>query len=146
MQVTWRLRSDVAITLTAGATNLNEQTGNIQGALTWPSSYGPTWAEALTSRRIPTAENRWTGPNFGGYSNPTLDQTYERYQVTLPEAERNATLAEVYEIVADEVAVVPLYQMMQTVMFRKGIRGPGRIPPIGNQLASAWNMHTWEID
>ena len=31
-----------------------------------------------------------------------------------------------------------------SVAVRKGVRGPGPINPI--QLASGWNVHTWEMD
>jgi peptide/nickel transport system substrate-binding protein len=134
------------LTFASNASNLNELTATFPGALTWPSSFGPTWAEALTTWRIPSVETRWTGANFGGYSNPALDQLYERYQVTLPANDRTGLMADVMKVIAEDVAVIPLYHMMQTVMFRKGIRGPGKIPAIGNQLASAWNIHTWEMD
>jgi hypothetical protein len=33
---------------------------------------------------------------------------------------------------------------MVPVMFRNGVVGPGKVSP--NQLASAWNVHTWEIN
>jgi hypothetical protein len=32
----------------------------------------------------------------------------------------------------------------QSIIFRKGVRGPG-VTSI-EQLAPAWNIHTWDID
>ena len=32
----------------------------------------------------------------------------------------------------------------QTLFFRKGVRGPGVVAT--SQLATTWNIHTWEMD
>ena len=42
-------------------------------------------------------------------------------------------------------AINLFYHMaMQTIVFRKGVRGPGLTST--EQLAAAWNIHTWEMD
>ena len=50
------------------------------------------------------------------------------------------------KIEADEVASIHLFYDMaqQTLMFRKGIHGPGPVASV--QLATAWNIHTWNVD
>ena len=35
------------------------------------------------SEQISTPETRWRGSNFGAYSNPQMDQLYDRFQVAL---------------------------------------------------------------
>jgi hypothetical protein len=47
--------------------------------------------------------------------------------------------------VDDAVSMHLFYDMQQqTLAFRKGVRGPGPVAPV--QLATSWNIHTWEID
>ena len=47
------------------------------------------------------------------------------------------------KVANDDVPFIPMYIYTASVMFRKGITGPGKVSP--NQLASAWNIHTWDI-
>jgi peptide/nickel transport system substrate-binding protein len=116
------------------------------GGRSSPWVFGPTSIRTFTSAQIPTEENRWVGSNVGGYSNPTVDQLYQRYQATLPAAERAGLAADLLKIIADDVAAIPLYYRVLPVMFRNGIRGPGKAPTLDRQQTSTWNIHTWEMD
>jgi peptide/nickel transport system substrate-binding protein len=111
-----------------------------------PWIFGPTSFQNLTTARMPTADNRWVGGNVGGYSNPRLDQLYQRYEVTIPAGERMELAADMLKIIADDVVRIPLSYRVNPVMYRTGIRGPGRAPSIEKQLASTWNVHAWEVD
>jgi peptide/nickel transport system substrate-binding protein len=109
-------------------------------------NFGPSVFQYFTSATIPTEENKWVGLNIGGYSNPRLDQLYQRYQVNLVSAERNELAADAFKIVAEEVASIPLYYRALPVMYRSGVRGLERAPTKEKEQASTWNIHLWEMD
>ena len=104
----------------------------------------PEAAEALTTGQVGSETNRWRGTNFSGYSNPVFDRLYEQYSTTLESGKRQETLADLMRMGADDVATIPLYYLIEPLIYRNGIRGPGLLPPV--QLASAWNIHTWEMN
>ena len=96
-----------------------------------------------TTEQISTADNRWSGSNFGAYSNPQVDALFDRFQISLRPPDQEQVLADVMKVANDDVPFIPMYIYTASVMFRKGITGPGKVSP--NQLASAWNIHTWEM-
>jgi peptide/nickel transport system substrate-binding protein len=126
------------------ATNRDELTATYQGAITWPMPYAPAQIQDLTSGQVGTPETRWRGSNLGGYSNPQLDQLFDRFQQALEVAQQNQIIADAMKLQNDQIPAIPEYTYMASVMFRKGVTGPGKVSP--NQLASAWNAHTWEIN
>jgi ABC-type transport system substrate-binding protein len=128
----------------ANATNTQELTSTYQGTITWPGSFREGAIRDWTSEQIATPETRWRGGNFGGYSNPQMDQLYERFQVALEDSEQQRILVDALKLAYDDVPMIPTYIYMVPVMFRNGVVGPGKVSP--NQLASAWNVHTWEIN
>jgi peptide/nickel transport system substrate-binding protein len=135
-----------AIPFTTVAAGAAEMAATIPGGTPAPFAFGPTSFQHFTTARIPTADTRWVGSNIGGYSNSVFDQIYQRYQVTIPAGERNELAADMLKILADEVVRIPLSYRVNPVMYRNGIRGPGRAPSIEKQIASTWNVHAWEMD
>jgi peptide/nickel transport system substrate-binding protein len=131
-------------TIPSSAANRDEQQANYGGAIVWPGVFGEPEMQAFTTGQISTAETRWKGSNFGGYSNPELDQLDLRFQETLDPAQGNALLVTMLKLMADQAVAIPMYYLEAAVMFRKGITGPGKVAP--NQLASSWNAHTWDIN
>jgi len=89
---------------------------------------------------------RWTGGNFGGYSNPEYDRLFNASLLAFNVGERNRLLAGALKILAEDAVAINLFYDMaqQTVVFRKGVRGPVVTSP--EQNAAAWNIHSWEMD
>jgi peptide/nickel transport system substrate-binding protein len=89
---------------------------------------------------------RWLGGNNGSYSNPEFDRLYDASLLEFDPGARNRLLAGALKTVAQDAAAIDLFysMAMQTIVFRKGIRGPG--PTSTEQLAAAWNIQTWEMD
>ena len=116
------------------------------GLLGWSLKDSLETMQHLTSPQTPTEQNRWRGANYGAYSNPTFDRLFDSYAGALDSSARQGFLADLLKIDADDVASIHLsYDMATSIMsFRKGLRGPGMVPPV--QLANAWNIHTWELD
>jgi peptide/nickel transport system substrate-binding protein len=128
----------------SSAANRDEQQANYGGALVWPGVFGEPEMLVYTTGQISTAETRWKGSNFGGYSNPELDDLDARFQQTLDPTQGNAILVTMLKLVADQAVAIPMYYLVAAVMFRKGVTGPGTVAP--NQLASSWNAHTWDVN
>jgi peptide/nickel transport system substrate-binding protein len=130
--------------INANATNANELESTFQGVITWPGTFRDGAVREWTSEQISTPETRWRGSNFGGYSNPRIDELSARFQVALQPSEQQQLLADALKVAHDDLPFISSYIYMIPLMFRKGVTGPGKVSP--NQLASAWNMHTWEIN
>jgi peptide/nickel transport system substrate-binding protein len=62
------------------------------------------------------------GPaNWGGYSNPQLDALITRAQSTMDDAAREALLIQGQKIAAEDVAAIPLYQLVNFWATRRGV-------------------------
>jgi peptide/nickel transport system substrate-binding protein len=94
------------------------------------------------SRYIPTAQNRWTGDNFGAYSNPKVDALLNQMVVTLDRAERVAIQRELVREEMGEVAFFPLYWDLTSIMALKGVKGM----PGGAGTYHTWNFFAWDKD
>ncbi len=92
------------------------------------------------------AAPRWLGGNNGAYSNPDYDRLYDASLLAFDVNERNRLRASALKLLAEDAVAIDLFyhMAMQTVVFRNGVRGPGLTST--EQLAAAWNIHTWEMD
>ncbi len=133
-----------AAQVNAGAANYEELRANVKGTFLFNWTIRPDAAESTTTAQVASEATRWRGSNFSGYSNPAFDRLYDQYTLTLELGRRHEALAEVMRLGAEDVSTIPIYYLTSPLIFRKGIRGPGMAPPV--QLASAWNIHTWEMD
>jgi peptide/nickel transport system substrate-binding protein len=140
------ISSTVLIPDAASSSIKAEMRSVFPGLLGWSLKDSLDSMQHLTSSQTPTEQNRWRGANYGAYSNPTLDRLFDSYAGALDLSARQGFLADVLKIDADDVASIHLnYDLATSVAtFRKGLRGPGIVPPV--QLANAWNIHTWELD
>ncbi len=128
----------------SNATNREELTSTYQGAISWPGTFRDGAIRDWASEQISTADTRWRGSNFGAYSNPQIDQLFDRFQNSLQIPQQEQVIADALKVANDDLPFIPMYIYTASVMFRKGVTGPGKVSP--NQLASAWNAHLWEIN
>jgi len=130
----------------AASTLRNEMRHTFTGVLAGPLRDTPEALEAFITSQIGTRANRWNGTNRGGYSNPVFDRLYDQSLVTVNANERQGLIADMVKLEADDVVSMHLFYDMQqqTLAFRKGMRGPGPVATM--QLATAWNVHVWEMD
>jgi peptide/nickel transport system substrate-binding protein len=96
----------------------------------------------LTTSSIPTAENRWTGSNRGGWSNPEYDRLAERFAATLDREERTRHVIAMMRLFSEEVPGLFLYYNEQVVAHTSALRGPMPIAPVS---ALTWNAHEWSL-
>jgi peptide/nickel transport system substrate-binding protein len=98
--------------------------------------------EFMTSSGIPTAENRWTGSNYGAWSSPEFDQTFRTFNATLDRTERNRLAVELLRLINDDVALIPLFHNFEVAAHFPSLTGPEK-PVYFSGLS--WNIHQWEM-
>lgn len=89
-------------------------------------------------------ENRWTGSNRGGWSNPEYDRLFESFNATLDRNQGIQLLAQIATIMSDELPAFPLYYDLGPVVYLGSVRGPRQVSPDTSGLVS-WNIHEWEL-
>lgn len=87
---------------------------------------------------IPSAANRWSGPNSGGWSDARFDQLWERYNTTLVRTEQIDALVQMLKIHSDQMPSFPLNYNINVVSHLATLKGPQ-----GDQFH--WNIHEWEL-
>ena len=98
--------------------------------------------EFMTSSGIPTAENRWTGSNYGGWASPEFDQTFRTFNATLDQPERNRLAVELLRLINEDVALIPLFHNFEVAAHFPSLVGPEK-PVYFAELN--WNIHQWEL-
>lgn len=92
---------------------------------------------------IPRAENRFSGLNLAGWSNPEYDRLYELFATTLSRPERDQQIAQLLKMVSEEVPVIPLNFTVKVIAHASALRGPEAVATEGQTM---WNIHLWELD
>jgi peptide/nickel transport system substrate-binding protein len=101
---------------------------------------------SLISTQIATDENRWTGSNSGGWSNPTYDGVYADMMRTFDLGPRQELEFQLIKLAAEQLPVLPMYYSPVGVAVRKGVEGINRkphAPPLTQN--TTWNIHTWDL-
>ena len=78
----------------------------------------------LNSDAITRPDNRWTGTNRGGYSNPAVDTLLNKLAVTIDERERLPLHRQLLQEQMTDIALMPLLWEVQPLLVRKDITGP----------------------
>jgi peptide/nickel transport system substrate-binding protein len=97
----------------------------------------------LTTSSIPTAENRWSGSNRGGWSNPEYDRLAEAFAATLDRGERTQHVITMMRLFSEDLPGLFLYYNEQVVAHAAALRGP---QPIAPTSALTWNAHEWDLN
>jgi peptide/nickel transport system substrate-binding protein len=72
-------------------------------------------------------EKRTGASNSGRYSNPDLDALTERAAATINDAARERLLREAVKLAMDEVAIIPLFQLVNSWGLKRGLRYEARM-------------------
>jgi peptide/nickel transport system substrate-binding protein len=101
----------------------------------------------LESVAVPTADNRWSGTNRGGYTNPAFDAVGDRFRVALEESQRVDLEKELVRIFSQDVPLLPLYYEIQSVPVGGGLTGVQSIIGIAHtgHVMHTWNVHEWDL-
>ncbi len=96
----------------------------------------------LHSTMIPSNENGWSGQNYPGYRNPTLDRVLDDLEVQCTEPERQQLWDKLQNIYAEELPVLPLYFRANGYILPKWLKG---IKPTGHQYPTANWVEYWSV-
>jgi peptide/nickel transport system substrate-binding protein len=107
---------------------------------------GETVLERLHGGQIASAGNRFNGTNQGGYVNPALDVLIDRLRATIDEREQGRVLAEIGDMLAADLPVLPTYFRVRMAAVSKSVRAlddyaGGILPGLPSRSA-----HLWEKD
>jgi peptide/nickel transport system substrate-binding protein len=94
--------------------------------------------DRFTSDRIPTAQNRFTGGNRGGWSNSQFDRLAQEWAVALARPDRLRIGADLLRIISEDVSAYPLYFNFGVVAHDNKLQ---RILEGGANWS--WNVHEW---
>ncbi len=107
-----------------------------------PTGNGDSAMLPHTSSSAPRAENRWTGGNRGGWSNPEYDRLVVAYNTTLDRNERIRQVAELTKIFSEDVGAVSLFHTTQITAHTSALRGP-RV--VASTALMSWDVQDWQF-
>jgi peptide/nickel transport system substrate-binding protein len=97
--------------------------------------------ETFAPASIPTAANRWTGSNRGGWVSPEYDRLWQGFNATLDPSERINQMVGMLKLLSDEVPAFVLYYNPSIAAHLAVLRGPDS----ASLNADVWNIHEWEL-
>jgi peptide/nickel transport system substrate-binding protein len=108
----------------------------------------PSWRgnQAMLPARLATSgisapENRWSGVNKTGYSNPEHDRLYDLWTRALDRNDRNDLQVQLYKSMNDNLPGLPLYFNFWVIGHRAELEGPRARVPGTDPLYG--NVHEW---
>jgi len=100
--------------------------------------------ERITRSGIASAENRWSGVNKTGYSNPDHDRLYDLWTKTLEKGERDQLQVQMYKGMNDSLPGLPLYYNYWVIAHSVDLAGPlPRIPQYRSSARIYGNLFQW---
>jgi len=79
--------------------------------------------EEYHTRNIARPENRWSGTNRYGYSNPQLDRLLEAWETTLDRSQRIEHIAQVERLVNVDLPSLPMYFRVRVLGYSSALAG-----------------------
>lgn len=120
----------------------NETRATFATMMNWSTTGQPaSWLLNYTSSRIPGPANRWTGGNFGAWSNPEYDGLASTFATTLERGHRSELMVQMTRVLSEELPILPLYYNLDVVAHTAALRGV-RVLPDGS---IGFNVHEWEL-
>jgi peptide/nickel transport system substrate-binding protein len=94
-----------------------------------------------TSPHISTPENRWSGFNRSGYSNPILDDVLTRALASVEPREREHLYVEAFRAWTADAAINVTHLQPRVIAYPSEVRGPKQ-PWVGD-TTFIWNLWEW---
>jgi peptide/nickel transport system substrate-binding protein len=144
MAATWRQHGfDVKESVWSAAQGRDFERRNMHSGLF--ATGGGSGERALIehqSAELPRPENRWDGPNRGGWTNAEFDRLADAYIVSLDRSQRANLLAQMARIFTEDAPVISLYFNPIVTAHTASLKGP---KPVVLTSEVSWDIHTWEL-
>jgi peptide/nickel transport system substrate-binding protein len=124
----------------AGDRELNAKRPGLN--VTNPSAPAFTDRNRLHSSQIATSGNNWAGINTGGYASAPVDGLLDQLRATIDPHARLPLLQQLVKEQIGDVAVMPLYWEVSTVLMLKGVKGPKSVNNAATQNIFEWDRET----
>jgi peptide/nickel transport system substrate-binding protein len=96
----------------------------------------------ITTAAMAAPENRWSGRNKSGYSNPEHDRLFDIWTQTLDRKERDDLSVQMYKGMNDDLPGLPLYFNFWVIAHSSELQGPkARVP---ETMPLYGNLHLWQ--
>jgi peptide/nickel transport system substrate-binding protein len=120
----------------------NEARATFGGLFIASTNVGEQIVLTLTTGNIARPENRYTGTNRGGYSNPEYDRLVDQLSTTLDRQQRYELLARMGKIFSDDEPMISLHFQPQAWVFPTALTGPKLV---ASETNMSWNVQEWEL-
>ena len=90
-----------------------------------------------TQARVP--ENNYQGSNNGRYRSAELDALIDRYQMTIPLAERMGVVAQIIKHDSENLPILPLFYDAQPTLISN------RFVNVQSGINQTWNVQDWDL-
>ena len=97
--------------------------------------------DRMSSKAIPSAANRWSGFNRGGFSSPRVDVIFEGLNSTIDLRQRLPLRRDLLQELMGNVVLMPLYWEIVPILMVQGVRGPKHV---GTDTTR--NVFEWDRD
>jgi peptide/nickel transport system substrate-binding protein len=94
----------------------------------------------LGSNEIPSAENGWSGENFGGFSSPETDRLLNAIEAELDAGKRHELWRQLQVLYAEQLPALPLYFRADPFVLPKWLEG---VTPTGHDAPSTLWIENW---
>jgi peptide/nickel transport system substrate-binding protein len=110
---------------------------------------GGTQERSFITSEVGSPDDRWTGANRGGWSNPQYDQLYETFLTSLDEGERTRQVIGMMKLISEQLPVYAMYHAIQVNTQSAALVGPtAETTGFGESTRGTllyWNIHEWEV-
>jgi peptide/nickel transport system substrate-binding protein len=120
----------------------NETRASFPSLFSFSTTPGEFNLAVMSSKGIPSADNRWVGSNRGGWANPEFDRLAEAFGNALDPSERVRDIAQMTRVFTEDVPVISVQFDQITMAHAAALRGP---EAVAQEAAVAWNLHEWEL-
>ena len=109
----------------------------------WVSSPDNPPRSTLHSSQIPTQANGFSGQNFPGWANTTVDKLFDEIVTEFDVNKRKAMMQQILKAYTEEVPVMPLYMRADIAVTPKNLTG---FEITGHQFQSTLSIDKWNLE
>ena len=110
------------------------------GMYVFNTNLGDAGLVSESSASMPKPENRWSGQNYGGWTNAEYDRLVVQFNATVDRSERARRVAEMVQIFTEDVGAITLFMRTQPWAAVSELKGMVVAAP---EADMTWNIQEW---